>query len=680
MSATPAQRLRLRPRLAGTLAGCVLATAPALADGTDVRDLAGLSLEDLLEVKVDTVSAASKRRQLTTDAPASVTVVNRDQIEQLGHQTLADILRGVRGLYVTHDRNYSYLGSRGFSRNGDYNSRVLFLVNGQRINDGVTDGALIGQEFVIDVDMIERVEVVRGPGSALYGSSAYFGVVNIVTREPASFEHAELSVEGGSLDFYKATATLGHRWDNEVEFTLSGSIFTRAGWDELSYPELASVSFDGVARGLDHEDAQRAFGRLAWKGLSLEFGYVDRFKRVPTASFGTIPGDNRLTTADRLAYGRLMLEHTFESGTEFMASVAFNHNDYDGQYPFADGLLKFPGTPYIQDDSYCAAWVGEEVLLRHEFWDRLTLTGGVEGRQNVVQEQLALSRNPYEVQLDDRYSSEVWSAYTQADWKIAEPLTLSAGGRFDHFTDVGSAWNPRIAGIWQAAPSTTFKAIYGTAFRAPNAYELRYSDGGVSQKTNPDLGTESIRTYELVLEQQLGKPVRLTISGYRFEADDLIRLDRDPADSLLVFRNIDQAVGHGLEAQVDARFGHGWRAQLSHALQRVEDHRTGMRLDNSPQHIVQGQLIIPLWSDRLTTGIEGRYVSGRRAAAGTFADPQFVMNITLFAYRWAEGLEFSASVYNVFDRRFSDPAGAEHRQRLIEQDGRLFRLKLTYAF
>jgi iron complex outermembrane receptor protein len=105
-----------------------------------------------------------------------------------------------------------------------------------------------------------------------------------------------------------------------------------------------------------------------------------------------------------------------------------------------------------------------------------------------------------------------------------------------------------------------------------------------------------------------------------------------------------------------------------------------MRLSNSPRHLVQAQLIVPVWEDRLTAAIEGRYVSHRHAGEGVVSDPQFVMNLTLFTYRWVNGLEVSASIYNLLDRRYSDPAGSELAQRLIEQDGRTFRIKLTYAF
>lgn len=110
------------------------------------RDLTELSVEELMRVDIDTVYGASKSLQKLSEAPASVTIVTADEIQRYGHRTLADILRSVRSFYVTYDRNYSYLGMRGFSRSRDYNSRILVLVDGHRLNDNVFDGALIGTE------------------------------------------------------------------------------------------------------------------------------------------------------------------------------------------------------------------------------------------------------------------------------------------------------------------------------------------------------------------------------------------------------------------------------------------------------------------------------------------------------------------------------------------------------
>ena len=132
------------------------AAEPTAATQTNLLEL---SLDDLLKVKVQTVTSAAKYAQPTALAPASVTIVTDRDIQLHGYRNLTEVLGSVRGFYSTYDRNYHYLGVRGFNRPGDYNSRVLLLIDGHRVNDVVYDGAPIGNDGYLDVDMIDRVEL-----------------------------------------------------------------------------------------------------------------------------------------------------------------------------------------------------------------------------------------------------------------------------------------------------------------------------------------------------------------------------------------------------------------------------------------------------------------------------------------------------------------------------------------
>src|SRR6186713_2583959 len=173
------------------------------------QPLPELSLEELMGMDAGRVFGASERMQPATEAPASVSFVTAEEIARAGYRTLADILRGVRGFYVTDDRNFSFLGARGFGTPGDYNSRILLLVNGHRVNDNVFGQAEIGAEFGIDPAMFERVEIIRGPASSLYGDSAFFAVVNVITKSGASLGGASITVEGGTLGTRLVRASAG---------------------------------------------------------------------------------------------------------------------------------------------------------------------------------------------------------------------------------------------------------------------------------------------------------------------------------------------------------------------------------------------------------------------------------------------------------------------------------------
>ena len=186
-------------------------------------ELSQLSLEQLADLPIDSVFSASMYMQKVTEAPSSVTIITADEIRGLGHRTLADVLRTVRGFYITYDRNYSYLGVRGFSRPGDYNARVLLQVDGHRLNDNVFGSALIGTEFPLDVDLIERIEIIRGPSSALYGTNAFFAVINVITRRGSLEKGLEASGTLGSFDALEGRATYSRRFSAGPELLVSAT-------------------------------------------------------------------------------------------------------------------------------------------------------------------------------------------------------------------------------------------------------------------------------------------------------------------------------------------------------------------------------------------------------------------------------------------------------------------------
>ncbi|MGH9369969.1 MAG: TonB-dependent receptor plug domain-containing protein [Vicinamibacterales bacterium] len=188
----------------------LLALAPP-ASAQAQSALPDLSLEELMKLDSGQVFGASERLQPVTEAPASVSFVTGEEIARYGYRTLADVLRSVRGMYVTDDRNFSFIGTRGFGKPGDYNSRILLLVNGHRVNDNVFGQAEIGAEFGLDPAMIERVEIIRGPASSLYGDSAFFAVVNVITKTGGSLGGGSIALEAGTLGTQLTRALRGRQ-------------------------------------------------------------------------------------------------------------------------------------------------------------------------------------------------------------------------------------------------------------------------------------------------------------------------------------------------------------------------------------------------------------------------------------------------------------------------------------
>ncbi|HUF47429.1 MAG TPA: TonB-dependent receptor plug domain-containing protein, partial [Vicinamibacterales bacterium] len=303
------------------------------------QELPDLTLEELMRVTIQRVFGASERLQPVTEAPASVTIVTAEEIRRHGYRSLADVLHRVRGFFVSNDRNYSYVGVRGFGLPGDYNSRVLLLVNGHKINDNIYDQAYAGAEFGLDVDIIERIEVIRGPASSLYGTSAFFAVVNVITKSGASMRGVSLQADAGTLGTGRVRGSFGRTFARGVDVGLSGSLEGSQGVEGLYFPAFdAPETNHGVAENLDGERVGTLYGRIGVRNLTVTATFGRRQKDIPTGSYSTMfnSQDPREETTDT----RTMVHAQYEGSiaqTRLAADVAYDRLHYSGVYPYAAG-------------------------------------------------------------------------------------------------------------------------------------------------------------------------------------------------------------------------------------------------------------------------------------------------------------------------------------------------------
>ncbi len=643
--------------------------------------LSEMNIENLLNV---TVYGASKFEQSLSEAPSSVTIVTSDEIKKYGYRTLGEILQAQRSLLISSDRNYSYSGVRGFSRTGDYSSRVLILIDGHRTNENVFDSGFYGYEFPLDVDLIERVEIIRGPASSLYGNNAFFSTINVVTRRGSDLKGVEIAGDGGSMNSYNGRLSYGNRYKNGLEVLLSGSIHDSDGDKSLYYPEFdqrlnpgdPSATNNGIAHNLDYERSHSFFTRLSLHDLTLEGAYVDRKKGVPTAPYGAA-FDTDMFTVDKRGFVDLKYEHAYPQ-VGVMARIFYDHYDYHSPFPSNAAATGDPPALVINWDSAKNDWLGTELQFTKVLFDRHRVIAGGEYVYNMVQAFENHDIDPFQQYLDVNKTTSKSGLYLQDEFTILKNLTLNAGIRYDHFSTFGDTFSPRATLIYTPFKKTTVKLIYGEAFRAPNNYELYYDDT-IFQKGNKNLKPEKVRTYEAVIEQMIGENLRLSVDGFYTETENHIVQERDPADDLLVFNNVEGEKSTGGEVELEGKWQNGLQGRVSYCYQDAREKKTNEWLLNSPQHVVKFNLIVPLYRDKLFAGTEVRYLSERRtknSSTGGFA----VANLTLFSQRLLPGLELSGSIYNLFDINWNEPGSADHLQELIPMDGRTFRVKMTYKF
>lgn len=628
-------------------------------------ELAELSVEELLEVSVDVVTSASKHEQLVSRAPAAVTVITAEEIRDLGHRTLADVLEGVRGFFTVDDRNYARLAVRGLGRPGDYSTRVLLLVDGHQLNDNLYDMAAIGNEVPLDLELVERVEVVRGPASALYGGNAMFAVVNLVTRAPRAGARSSATLGGGSFGAKRG----------RVEYAGHGSVLAAlSAFDttgpSLSYPEFAATPGGGIARDLDWERGGRAFLKMSRGGLRLVSGIGLREKGIPTGAFGVVFADDRAATRDVRAFAEAAWDGAIAPSLSASFRAYADEYRYLGEYPYDEG-----GSVAVYGDDHRGRWLGTEGRVRWEA-GMAAVTAGVEGRLNLRQDMRSgYPGRPLDV--DVRRSHATGAGYAQAELAPLSWLQLTMGGRLDAHADFGTVASPRAALIIAPREGTAVKLLGGTAFRPPNVYERFYymPDRTATLALRP----ETIRTSEVVVEQSAWTGARVSASAYRWDLFDIIS-ESENEEGLASFSNGGKVSARGLELELEQRFrGHG-TARASWALQRSEDEE-GRELTNSPRHLAKLQLNAPTPWQPLHGGVEVLYASSRRTLAGGEAGAHLTANLSATLRGLARGrFDVRATVRNLLGQRYGDPGSNEHVQDVLLRDGRTLNVEIVGRF
>jgi outer membrane receptor for ferrienterochelin and colicins len=661
-----------------------LSSLQAAASGEQISELKDMTLEQLMTIKIDTVYSASKYIQKVTEAPSAISIVTAEAISRHGYRDLAEILGSLRGFHVTNDRNYKYVGVRGFGLPSDYNDRILLLVDGIRQNDVIYDSAAISTEFPIDVTNINRVEVVRGPGSSLYGNSAFFAVVNVITKTPQDLNGTRFTLEASSFEMYQAQLAYAASFNNGLDLYVTGSSLGSKG-DDHYYEEFDDpVTNNGVALGRDNSRAEKLFLKASYGDFTFESQYSYHKKGIPTAPWGSLFNSDTFASSEYVVVD-LKYDHTYDNQLNVLGRVNYNLYEYKGEYP-AEGDTDLGEAPLVNNfDSANAEWLYGEVQLDRSFSGNHRVSVGASYSNNLQQDQSTVYDGADWGYLDDTRSEDNWALYIQDEIRITDKVILNAGVRYDYFDSFGDTTNPRAALIYAASERTTIKALYGSAFRAPNVYELYFHDGGGTQKPSPNLNPETIDTFEVIIERYFDNQLLGSIGGFYNSIENLIQQTEDLDDacdfgSCLIFTNLDEVTAKGLEIELNREWAQGYIGRISYSYQETEVESTGRPMTNSPRHLAKVNATLPIYGDKIFLTVEGQYTGKRKTLMSTDTDDFFVANLTLFSEGLIKGLRVSASVYNLFDEKYFDPGAGEHLMNEIEQDGRTIRFRATYQF
>jgi len=640
----------------------------------------GTPQHELLLFDETPITGAAKHAQSAREAPARVTVITRDEITRFGYRTLAEALRAVPGFYLSGDRNYDHIGLRGFLRPNDFNDRILLLVNGHTYNNDLYQQAYLGQDFGIDLEAVDHIEVIRGPGSALYGGNAFFAVINVVTTTGRDTPGVQPLVETGSFGRKRGQASVGHVTADGADVFASGSVLDVDGQESLFYPAYDTPATNhGIAHDADGERALKFFTSAQYGRFSFQGGTSWREKHVPTGAFDTTFDDPGTKTVDTRQFAEALYEAAPIARTDVTARLFYDGTGYHGTFVYGAGPTRAKN-----EDLGTSHWFGGEVRARRELFAGNALTVGTEYTYHprAVQENFDLPSG--RTFLHDTRSYGVVGVYMQDEWEVLPRLTLTGGLRYDSYYGRLQQVSPRLGAVWTARDDTTVKLLFGQAFRPPNLYEQYYGypSIGIQNLANTRLDAEHITTYEAVLEQGLWNLAQGTLAVYRYDVDDLIeqvQLRRPGFDGVtLQYRNTGAAEANGAEAELRVPLPRGIVARAAYSAQAARD-EDGRILSNSPKHLGSVGLLVPLGYG-FDAGTELLIVGPRRNLVGRRLEAARILNLNLGYRPPGTDLRVSAGLYNLFDQSYPDPGGAEHRQDRIPQDGLTFRVQLRYAF
>ncbi len=639
-----------------------------------------IELTDLVLTPIRDVTAVSRTAENIDDAPSSVTIIDRRELDAFGYPTLAEALRGVRGVTLSNDRAYASAQVRGIGQPNDYGNRLLVMSDGQSLNDNLLNSSYIGSDGRVDLHDVSRIEIVRGPGSLLYGTGAFSGVVNLVTQpiDSKNAVHGEMGVYDNKVIHGRA----GFHYNFAPDKGIWGSVQVGSseGFDvsinEVGNPPNRPTTVHGVEKFTNVGTQGRAYVG----SLTAQWSYHQRDQIAPAGAYGTVTNDPHTRLLDRRFMTELRFEPKINDKLQIFARAHANHYSFHADYRFEDG---------DSSEDFAGTWFGVEARAAITPLPWLRLTAGGEGQFHIEATMTgdSLYRDgTTENYMNERRPFQFGAGYALIDGSPAPWFRFSAGARVDVYSTFGPIVVPRGALIFHPGAGHTLKLMGGRAFRAPSIYEQFYSDGGTTELPAVDatheLGPESVVSGEIEYSVRfLQDWVALAAVHTSYVEGTIVdrpgRVER-PSGALPLReqhlsgprrrrRGGDPArVAPRHPARGLVRLPAGSRARLHprepHPRERPRAPRLGARF------------VVPAIKDIASLGFRATLESPRRIDAVTNDRTDFalVADATISGKVRELGLRYVMGIYNIADRKYQIPVADTFTSRTMPQNGRTF--------
>jgi iron complex outermembrane receptor protein len=627
-------------------------------------------IDDVLFLDPDQVLGASKYEQQISQAPAAITVITAEEIENYGYETLGEILESVPGFYYFHNRRNGVLGVRGFPRQTGYVQHVLILMDGQPMNDGVTGGTELDEAAVLDISQIERLEIIRGPGSSLYGANAFLAVVNILTKRGRDIQGFEGALEYGSFEKKRARVTLGDKLDARREWLVAASFFDTEGDDRLYYSDFdRPETNNGIVEDFANVESHSVRFKYRHGEWQLSGGHRSREQDLPSIPPRVVFNGGMSLADYQNTYTQLSFSHLMDR-SEIKFQAGWSQAEESLSFLLVPGRQIPPGT--INTTS----WKGNRLNVQGEWikrWDQFTLISGVEGtRQSDI--ELGNVIEGLAVLHDSEWDIDSFALFMQGEW-VKGPWTLNLGARYDDYETFGSNLAPRLAFIRRLPGEGSLKLLYGEAFRAPNAIE-NYFETSAGLLPNRNLTPEQIQSYELVWEQILYGKLKSRFSVFRNSVEDLISLEFLPDIEAFIQENNQNFRIEGVEAEFHAQFDVGVSTFAGYTYQRDREFHTGPPRSNAPKHLAKAGFRYrnsdANWGFSSTWSHYGSRLTLRQQTLGA----ETIGRARAF-FKPRKNMTIALVVDNLLDREVLQPSSSDIAQDALLMDGRTYRLTFS---
>lgn len=621
------------------------------------------------------VVSASATEQNLKDAPASISVITQQDLQRKPVQNLKEVLKEVPGVQLTNEGD----NRQGVSIRGLSSSYTLILVDGKRVNS--RNAVFRHNDFDLNwipVDAIERIEVVRGPMSSLYGSDALGGVVNIITRKVGKSWHGTFTAD---------TTVQEHRDRGD---TWNGQFFTSGPLID----DVLGVKVSGnLAKREKDAQQQSSTGEtpriegFTNRNANVEFNWTPNQDHDFDFAYGR---DRQDRDSDSLAKDRLDRE-----------TWAIGHH---GRWDLGNSELRFYGEKIDNNDPGSTSTITSEsntfdgkYVLPIGAINQL-LTFGGEYRHDSLTDPVNLTGGT-----SSKTSANQYALFLEDEWRIIDPLAFTAGLRMDDHETYGDHWSPRAYLVYNATDTLTIKGGWSTAFKAPSLLQLSPDwttgscRGACEIVGSADLKPETSESYEIGLyyagEEGWLDGVTASVTTFQNDIDDMINIDRTPNRNLAptysnfvgfnrdgepVFRyyNVNKARIRGVETELKVPFNDQWKLMLNYTYNDGRDLSAGDNkpLSSLPFHTANGTLDwTPL--DDWSFYVSGNYTGEQRSTqAASTANGGYVIWNAGAAWQATKNVKLRTGVLNLGDKDLS------REDYSYNEDGRRYFVAMDYRF